>query len=215
MLVPVMASDLEKFYARHARFYDVTRQFFLFDRRAAVDLLDVQPGHHVFEFGCGTGWNFRHLRSRAPARITGIDLSEAMLERARSRTRDAEIVRGDMTSVQLPGKAERILCTYALSMVDRWPDAVRNMHRHLTPSGTLVILDFHTPEGAWRPALPVWRWWFTRFGVHTDRDIASVLRELFDDVEVRVRRSGYNILLRARVPRVLASNSDTGHVSRG
>lgn len=199
------AGDLDRFYGRHAPIYDATRRFFLFDRELAVERLDVRAGQRVLDFGCGTGLNFPYLARFAPASVTGVDFSAAMLERARAKaTGGATVVRGDVSTIRFDERADRILCTYALSMIETWRETIRNMHRHLEPTGSVVILDFHTLEGALRFVNPLWSWWFARFGVRPGLDLVPVLRELFADVDVLVRRSGYNVLIRASAPKPVA-----------
>jgi ubiquinone/menaquinone biosynthesis C-methylase UbiE len=191
----------DRFYRSQARIYDLTRPLFLLDRAAAAARLDIRPGDRVFDFGCGTGLNVPHLERAGATRITGVDRSREMLARAAARHPQARFVRADAAHVQLGERAERILCTYALSLM-RPPDAaLRNMHEHLTEDGVLVLLDFHRLRGAFAPLAPLYRRWFRLFGVDTDLDPAPLLRELFREVDVEVRRSGYVALTRARRPR--------------
>jgi len=124
-----------------------------------------------------------------------------MLERARKKHPRVEFVTGDVTTVRLDRPVERGICTYGLSMVDAWEDALRNMHRHLAPGGVLVLLDFHALGGALRPADPLFRWWLARFGVAPGRDLVRPLETLFERVDRVVRRSGYDVLVRASGPR--------------
>lgn len=188
-------------YRRHARFYDATRRFCLPDHRAAVEWLGVRPGERVIDFACGTGLALEHLRGSRPSRITGIDCSDAMLDRASRKFPGIRLVLADAAIVTLPEPAERALCTYGLSMMDRWQDVLRNMHRHLTPDGALVVLDFHPLRGAAAPLDPLMRWWLGRFGVRGETRFEPLLRELFEKVEVRVRRHGYSMIVRAAGPK--------------
>ncbi len=187
-------------YRRHARFYDATRRFCLPHHREAVEWLGVRPDDRVIDFACGTGLNVPHLLRAGPSRITGIDCSDAMLERASRKFPEVHLVLADAATVALPQPAERILCTYALSMMDHWRDALLNMHRHLTPDGALVVLDFHPLRGPAAPFDPVLRWWLRRFGVRGETDFVTILREHFREVEVRVRPFGYSMIVRASRP---------------
>ena len=49
----------------------------------AIDLLDVKPEHHVADFFCGLG-NFTLPLARCSEYVTGIEGSEALVERARA-----------------------------------------------------------------------------------------------------------------------------------
>lgn len=189
-------------YRRHARFYDATRRFCLPDHRLASEWLDVRPGDRVIDFACGTGRNVPHLLRARPASITGVDCSEEMLARAIRKFPEIHPVLGDAATVSLPEPAERVLCTYGLSLMDGWRDVLRNIHRHMTIDGSFVLLDFCALRGAAAPLDPALRWWLGRFGVRGETDFAPALRELFERVEVRERPGGYRVLLRASGPRV-------------
>ena len=64
-----------------------------------VDKLDVPPSCEVLDLGCGDGRHSLELTRRG-FRVTGLDLSEELLERARRRTADEGLditfIRGDM-----------------------------------------------------------------------------------------------------------------------
>jgi SAM-dependent methyltransferase len=67
-------------------------------------------GRDVLDLGCGYGWFCRWAREQGAARVTGIDVSVMMLERARSMTNDPGIAyaRQDLETIRLKRK------TYAL-----------------------------------------------------------------------------------------------------
>jgi SAM-dependent methyltransferase len=71
------------------------------DARRAVELIrrvaPWRPGSAVLDLACGAGRHAAELE-RAGARVTGVDLSPAMLHRARHRTQ-ALLVRGDMRAL--------------------------------------------------------------------------------------------------------------------
>lgn len=190
--------DLDLFYRRHARVYDLTR-FYLADRSRALAALDVRPGHRVIDFACGTGTNLARLAGSG-AELVGVDASEPMLEIARRKAPAAELVRGDVTAVSLR-PADRAVCTYALSMIPDWEAALANFARHLRPAGVLVVLDFGDPRGAWRAFGPLHRAWFRRFAVCTGLPVAAALRPLFREVTEERRHGGWNFVVRAEGPR--------------
>src|SRR5580693_2748165 len=52
-------------------------------RKEAVRVANDRPGQHILEVGVGTGLSLPHFR--ADSRVTGIDVSEEMLAKARRR----------------------------------------------------------------------------------------------------------------------------------
>lgn len=78
------AESVRVAYRRWARFYDsVFGGISAFGRRRAVAAVNALPGTRVLEVGVGTGLALPSYRKDKC--ITGIDLSEDMLERARQR----------------------------------------------------------------------------------------------------------------------------------
>ena len=73
------------FDERYLDFFPVLRKrpLAIEDARAVCSLLELQPGQRVLDLGCGTG---RHSVALALAgmTVTGVDLSAALLERARA-----------------------------------------------------------------------------------------------------------------------------------
>jgi S-adenosylmethionine-diacylgycerolhomoserine-N-methlytransferase len=191
-------SRVERLYRRHAPVYDWTRRPFLVDRGRAVEALAIARGARVIDFACGTGLMLPLLRQAGAGDVTGVDLTPAMLERARRRDARARLVCGDLTEVSLDGPpADAAICAYGLSLVPDWPRALRNMHAHLRPGGTLVLLDFGRLRGLARAFDPALRLWLAAFGVRPALPVEAPLRHLFEDCRVEVRHAGWNTILRA------------------
>src|ERR1700692_1943677 len=80
-------------YRKKAKHYDVTSRLYPapgYPQRAqrlqAVRALGLRPGDTVVDMACGTGLNFRLLEMVVGprGRIIGVDLTDAMLARARN-----------------------------------------------------------------------------------------------------------------------------------
>ena len=105
----------------------------------------------VVDLGCGTG-TLSELVAEHGHRVTGVDLSARMVDRARCKTRAsgaaATFVVGDATAPPLPrASADVVLARHViwalpdpLSALRRWVDLLR-------PRGRLVLV-----EGVWAPA---------------------------------------------------------------
>ena len=79
----------------------------------------LRPGAHVVELGCGGGAPETALLAER-FRVTGVDLSEAQLRRARERVPGAEFVHADFTEVELePGSVDAVAAFYSFNHVPR------------------------------------------------------------------------------------------------
>lgn len=102
---PSRASDrcVEQLYERFASFYDESMSRDLEYRgpsllyEAVISTVGDRAGLDVLDLGCGTGLSGLPFRHRAQ-RLVGLDLSPAMVERARRRAIYDELITGEITS---------------------------------------------------------------------------------------------------------------------
>lgn len=173
-----IGGDLAGYYRLHAPIYDLTRPAFLFGRaRLVADLAQHAQARcmlvgSILEVGCGTGSNLALLARHFPqARIAGIDLSAAMLERARRRLgAHAELVHGALGEATLRGPYDLVVASYMLSMTGAGQQACIDAARaQLAPGGLLGVVDFlSTP-------LPAFARWMARNHVRFDASLPARL----------------------------------------
>jgi len=108
--------------------------------------LEVQAGHQVLEVGCGTGGAARALASLAgdTGRVMAVDLSEIMLEVARSRgagqSPPVEYRIADVHALPFAdGSFDRCCARNVLEIVADPSRAMSEMVRVLRPGGKLVL----------------------------------------------------------------------------
>lgn len=156
-------TPIERYYQLHSRVYDATRWSFLFGRAAILDDIAAagNPGR-ILEVGCGTGKNLVALAHRFPlASITGVDLSETMLDVARRKIGHfggrVKLVHRAYDHPLSNAQAQHfdlVLFSYALSMFNPgYEVAIAAACDDLACGGHVAAVDFHdTP-------LPVFAQW--------------------------------------------------------
>jgi ubiquinone/menaquinone biosynthesis C-methylase UbiE len=98
----------------------------------------------VLEVAIGTGRNFAFYPEGV--HLTGIDLSPAMLERARQRARElgmeVDLREADAQDLPFPDESfDTVVCTLSLCNIPDDRKAVAEMKRVLRPGGRLLLLD--------------------------------------------------------------------------
>jgi S-adenosylmethionine-diacylgycerolhomoserine-N-methlytransferase len=187
------AALMDRMYRRQRHVYDLSRKFYLLGRDEAIARLRPAGGDKVLEIGCGTGRNLVKLARAYPeARLFGADVSREMLATAAASTARAglashvALAQADATAFdprRLFGCAsfERVMISYALSMIPPWREALAQALDLVAPSGSLEIVDFGDCEGLPRPFKVGLRRWLAAFDVSPRDDLARTLEELAVD----------------------------------
>lgn len=138
-------------------------------RRQAADVLCAPhpaagaDGRRFLEAGVGTGLNMPFIAARlAPDdAYLGIDISLAMLERAKRlrRTRswnNMRLEQLDAAEYCDPAPLDGILCSLCLNVIPEHEQVMEQLWQRLRPGGSFVILEVEPPKGLlWEIAAPV------------------------------------------------------------
>ena len=135
-------------------------------RAKAVDRLELRPGQHVLEIGCGTGRNLPFLsRAVGPhGRVYGVDLSPGMLARARELCqrndwRNVALIEGDAAQYRAPVPLDGVMFGLSYNTMPHHLTVLREAWDQLRPGGRLVIMDAKLPPGlGGRLVLPFGLW---------------------------------------------------------
>ncbi|AJE82690.1 MULTISPECIES: class I SAM-dependent DNA methyltransferase [Streptomyces] len=106
----------------------------------------LPPGSRVLDVGCGTGLPTARALADAGHAVTGVDLSEGMLELARKNVPEGRFLRRDLAALRAEGpdglgEFDGIACYFTLLMLPRpeIPYALRQFHRLLRPGGLFAL----------------------------------------------------------------------------
>ena len=100
------SNDWQRFFEGHAPRY--REQLYTKDTVTEVDflvnVLDLEPGHHILDLACGTGRHAVELAKRGH-RVTGVDISAGMLAEVQRAAEIASVavewLQADVTSLPL------------------------------------------------------------------------------------------------------------------
>jgi phosphatidylethanolamine/phosphatidyl-N-methylethanolamine N-methyltransferase len=129
-------------------------------RRQAVAEVNRLPGIKVLEVGVGTGLALPHYRSEK--RITGIDLSAEMLERARLRVATGRLpnvealleIDAESTGFE-SGSFDIAVAMFVASVVPNPRMLMAELRRVVRPGGHILFVNHFAAEGGLR-------WWAER-----------------------------------------------------
>jgi 2-polyprenyl-3-methyl-5-hydroxy-6-metoxy-1,4-benzoquinol methylase len=170
--------EWQRFFDSHAEAYEENP--FTKHTAAEVDfflsMYPLIPGDTILDVGCGTGRHSIELAKRG-FKVTGLDLSEGMLQVARKHAQEAgvevEWIQADATDFKLEKKydAALCLCEGAVGLIEKGEDAeqhdlaiFRNIAASLKPNAPFLMTalnaysiirqmsDEHVLEGRFNPA---------------------------------------------------------------
>ncbi len=170
-------TDVRKAYKRWAPVYDAT-----FGKLVEAGVKQVTARANCFEgrlleAGVGTGLALLHYDDKL--KVTGIDLSSDMLERARARLRKAKrhnveaLLEMDATALQFPdGSFDVAVAMYVLTVAPDPVAVMAELARVTRPGGTVLIVNHfsvenglrgiiekrmakHAAKLGWRPEFPI------------------------------------------------------------
>jgi SAM-dependent methyltransferase len=117
---------------------------------AALDALGALDGATALDVGCGTGATTLLLADRVgpTGRVTGIDLSERMIERARSDATDVahvSFIAGDVLELRPDAPVDAIYSRFGVMFFERPVDAFAHLRSLAGPGGRLAFSAWQDP----------------------------------------------------------------------
>lgn len=129
------------------------------DMAALGDLLarlDLKPGDHLLDLGCGGGVIAAYISERTGAKVTGLDYAASAIAEAKARTRDQSarltFLQADMNELDLPAQSfDAAISLDTLYWVADLADTLSRVVRAIKPGGQIGIfmleaLEFGAPS---------------------------------------------------------------------
>lgn len=109
-------------------------------------MLPALTGKRVADLGCGFGWTSRWMREQGAASVLGLDLSQNMIERARTDTFDPAIDYriADIEALELPeAMFDLVFSALTFHYVRDFGRLIHTIHAALVSGGDLVFTIEH------------------------------------------------------------------------
>jgi demethylmenaquinone methyltransferase / 2-methoxy-6-polyprenyl-1,4-benzoquinol methylase len=154
------ANDVRTMFDRIAPVYDVMNRVMtagldLRWRRLTAEAV-VRPGDRVLDGCCGTG-DLAIACVRLGGKVTGLDFSPRMLERARRKSSAVAWVEGDLLALPFEDASfDAATVGFGVRNVADLGRGLAELTRVLVPGGQLGILEITTPTGFLAPFYRVW-----------------------------------------------------------
>jgi demethylmenaquinone methyltransferase/2-methoxy-6-polyprenyl-1,4-benzoquinol methylase len=116
----------------------------------------VRPGDRVLDACCGTG-DLAVAALLVAREVVGVDFSEAMLERARSKAPAIEWLQADVLALPFEdGSFDAATVGFGVRNLDDIEAGLAELRRVLRPGGRLAILEITRPRGLLAPFYRLW-----------------------------------------------------------
>ncbi|MFH0985760.1 MAG: ubiquinone/menaquinone biosynthesis methyltransferase [Candidatus Omnitrophota bacterium] len=140
--------------------YDALNQVLSFGmseawRRQSAAILFSDPRFSpktLLDLGCGTGQFLKcFMKMRTWDNMTGVDFSDAMLEKARKTVLgNVSWLREDFDTLPFLGSSfDLVISGFTLRSVQKLPEFLDSVYRILTPGGKAAFLDLTRPRNFW------------------------------------------------------------------
>ncbi|MBI3675439.1 MAG: class I SAM-dependent methyltransferase [Proteobacteria bacterium] len=122
-----------------------------------AETLDLKPGHHILEIGCGWGGFATYAAREFGCHVTGITLSQEQFDYARAEIERSQL--SHLVDIQLidyrdvRGTFDRVVSIEMFEAVgeENWPHYFRVVHDRLKPGGManvqVITIDEHRFDG--------------------------------------------------------------------
>ncbi len=122
-------------------------------RKKAIEMLRDSSPQVILDVATGTGDFALQAMSLKPQHISGIDISEGMLEVGRRKIRaknlqdTIDLKTGDSENIPFPeNKFDAVTVAFGVRNFENLEKGLEEIHRVLRPGGKLIILEFSRPR---------------------------------------------------------------------
>ena len=136
----------QELYRKFARYYDLIYQWMDYKSESefitkVVSELKRSQGTDLLDVACGTGNHAQYLQESF--KVTGLDINPEMIEIAREKVPEIELIQGDMKKLDLNRKFDVIICLFSAinyhTSLDELESTIKLFYKHLKQGGVLLF----------------------------------------------------------------------------
>jgi trans-aconitate 2-methyltransferase len=160
-----------------------------------VSRIELDSPERIIDIGCGPGNSTAVLQKRWPqSRITGLDSSPSMIERAKEGGVEADWIIADASTVKFPGTWDLIFSNAAYQWISGQAALFHKLKANLKPGGIMaaqIPLFREMPMSKIISEIAMQqRWGFSaeegKYLIHSQEEYYDILSGLFEHVELWV-----------------------------
>jgi len=153
MLADPERVTMERAYARWAPVYDALCGPVFLNARRAATAAAKRVGPRILEIGVGTGLSFADYDDRFE--VTGIDVSEPMIAKARARlatgrhpwVKDLRVMDAERLTFE-EGSFDAVVAQFVITLVENPERVLDECARVLAPGGEIILVNhYHSETG--------------------------------------------------------------------
>ncbi|MEN2666472.1 class I SAM-dependent methyltransferase [Listeria aquatica] len=110
------------------------------------EMLPDFTGKRVLDLGCGYGWHSVYAAEQGATSVTGVDISEKMLQVARAQTNleAVEYLHEDIEKVRFEKDSfDIVISSLVFHYVEKFDELVKKVHHFLKANGTFIFSIEH------------------------------------------------------------------------
>lgn len=110
------------------------------------NMLPSFSGKDVLDLGCGFGWHCRYAIENGAKSVTGVDISEKMLEKAKkiNNLKGIEYVKEALEDIDYPAEQfDVVLSSLTLHYIESFESISRSVYKWLKPQGCFIFSVEH------------------------------------------------------------------------
>ncbi|GAE94827.1 methyltransferase [Gracilibacillus boraciitolerans JCM 21714] len=115
---------------------------------ALKEMLPDLEDKHVLDLGCGFGWHCRYVRENGAASVTGVDISNKMLEKANRMTEDNAITYIKLPIEEIDFEVEQfdlVFSSLAFHYIQNFDSLCEKVYKYLAPKGGNFVFSVEHP----------------------------------------------------------------------